>query len=271
MAGKGERRSYLILRDDYIVVHTVPLTEDEAWLLYWDAYKGVEDRSLKVRYLSEWGNVIDVHDYLGRLEQLDRDLYHRILGFYESPDKFMKKMSWLLRLRKLSPGARQALRELLNRVEEFLREPVEPKPIDAPVRYYEMEYPHVRLSKDGAVQEARPMWYVYACKKPDYDDCYGINVLEDSFWLWERAFTPARVVVVRRDVDDRELVAAVANDGAVQGFLKQYNEDFRELVTEHEDELVDNGYADVVRKFKVMLTTYELLTAGRREEESAST
>ena len=275
MPRREDRRSYIVFRPDGLVIHTKPVTRDEAEWLYRYAYKDVEDRAARIRYLEEWGNVMDVSPLVERLDKFsccaDLGVYNGIAGFFESPKKFQarvdKAFKWvpILGLLKEMPEARQILDEFLGRLEDFLREPVKPKPITAPVRYLEVPNEHVAFSGDGAVEEAelRPEWRAY---KNDFIFIHGISVFRESFWLWERAFTPARVVVVRRDVDDRELVAAVANDNMVQGFLGQHGNNFRELLREHEAELVDKGYEDVVRKAKAVLTTADLLNAGRREE-----
>ena len=88
MAGE-DRRSHLIFRYDGLVLHTRPVTEDEARWLHYHAYYVVKDAALRARYLSEWGNVIDVYDYLERADETDvSDLYFRITGVYEGPGAF---------------------------------------------------------------------------------------------------------------------------------------------------------------------------------------
>ena len=63
-------------------------------------------------------------------------------------------------------------------------------------------------------------------------------------------------------------MAALVDDDDVMSFLREYGNVFRYLIREREEELIDNGYDDVVRKAKAILTTVDLLNAGRREEEA---
>ena len=274
MAVREERRSYVILTHDGLVLHTKPITREEAeWLLNY-AYKDVKNRSLRARYLAEWGNVLDASVCVDQLKILHAGLYFNVLGVYEGPDEFTKRLNQPLRRWHLSPEDRriikQIFRELLGKVRDFLREPVEPRPIGPlPVRYYEMPYMHVTYNRSSGREDVvpRPEWYAY-----NYVICcvdyYGISVFPDSLWLWRQSRWYVQAVVVRRDASDGDVVAALANDAAVQGFLKQHKEFFKELLRETEAELIDKGYGDVARKVKVMLAAYELLTAGRHEEEA---
>ena len=280
MPRREDRRSYIVVRPDGLAVHTKPITVREAGWLFWDAYNSVEDRSLRARYLGEWGNVLDVGDYLERLAQLMPPkpnfkpyfyvLYFNVLGVYEGPRSYAEKVNWLLGLR-LPPGARravgQALEELLGKIEEFAREPVEPRPIVAPVRYIELPYWHGTLDPGGWVKdvEPQPEWHAY--EEPCSEACRGASVFPDSLWLWLQPRWYVQAVAVRRDAPDGEVVAALANDNLVQAFLGQHGNAFRELLREHEKELTDRGYDDVIRKAKLALAAVELLGAGRREEE----
>ena len=272
MAAREERRRYIAVRRDGYLLRTKPVTRWEAWWLYWDAYfAGFLDRESRVRYLEEWGNVLDVGEHLERLEQLEPSLYYRILGLYRGPDRFAEKLNRLLSRGDLQPEVRQTLEDLLGKARDFLARPVEPKPIGPrPVRYFEMEGRHIELGPDGAVQEARPRPMWYACKEFCCGGCHGhgVSVFPDSIWLWLQSRWYVQAVVVRRDVSDKDVVAAVANDGAVQGFLKGNADGFRELIREREADLIDRGYDDVVRKAKAILTAAQLLNAGRREEEA---
>ena len=268
MATEEERRSYAILRFDGLLLHTRPITWEEAWWLYQYAYNGVEDRGLRARYLSEWGNVLDVGENVMHLErQLEKwrfDPRYIITRIYEDPDELAEKVSWLLMHEDLPPEVRQALRGPLSRVGEFLQRPVEPKPVVAPVRYFESPNLHVVPGPAGVVR-AWPERLLYGSQSLGL---YGISVFEGSFWLWKRGiFTPFHVIIVRRDAGDREVTDAVLRDDVVQAFLGHYGNDFRELMMQHEDRLIDMGYDDVVRKAKLVLAAAQLLTAGRREEE----
>ena len=263
-----EERSYAILRFDGLLLHTRPITWEEAWWLYQYAYNIVEDRGLRARYLEEWGNVMDVGENVTHLErQLEKwrcDPRYIITRIYGDPDELAEKVSWLLMHEDLPPEVRQALRGPLSRVGEFLQRPVEPKPVVAPVRYFESPNLHVVPGPAGVVR-AWPERLLYGSQSLGL---YGISVFEGSFWLWKRGiFTPFHVIIVGRDAADREIIDTVLRDEAVRGFLERYGNGFRELLREREAELVDMGYDDVVRKAKVILTTLDLLTAGRREEE----
>ena len=270
-----ERRSYVVLRRDGLVLHTVPVTRCEARWLWYDAYGSIGDRRSRIRYLEEYGNVMDASEYverLGRLGAAYAEIYRGIAGFYEGPEELRERVDVVFsdrtfgRLKRL-PKARQAVEELLSRVEEFLREPVRPRPVVAPVRYLEAPM-HLVFGFDGALREVRPRpeWYAYH----DYGflERFGISVFGDSFWLWKQSGS-TKAVAVRRDVSDGDLVAAVANDGAVRGFLKDYAAKARQVISEREEEMRERGYADVVRKAKVVLAAFELLSAGRREEGEA--
>ena len=262
-----DRKSYVILRLDGLLLHTKPITwEEMVWLK--DAYsERFLSREARARYLAEYGNVLDVGEYLERLRRLPepnlRLLSYRVVGTYGDPERLTGLLAWLLGRGDLSPEARQTVKELLNRIEDFLREPVEPKPIEeAPVRYFELPRRHVKLGLDGNVYgvEPRPEWYAYHSYGSP-----GISIFMDSLWLWaQHAYT--YVVAVRRDAGDEEVVAALANDGAAQGFLKEYADAFRELLRQHEKELTDRGYGDVVGKTKMILAIAELMAAGRRRE-----
>ena len=264
-----EKKSYVILRFDGLVLHTKPITEGEARWLFLKAYSArFIGREARVRYLEEHGNVMDASEYVERLRQLGLGFYYT-LGIYRDPEELVKDVSILLGDPQLPPGGRQALEEFLGRIEEFLARPVEPRPITAPVRYLELPHPHVRLGKDGAVQEAdpKPEWHVHedACCGELY---YGISVFRDVVWLWFQSSLYAYAVAVRRDAPDRDVVAAVANDRAVWEFIRESADSFRQLIREREADLIGRGYDDVVRKVKVMLTTFELLNAGRRGEKA---
>ena len=265
----GKRRSYVILREDGLLLHTKPITEDEAEWLYQDAYSAkFLDRESRARYLAEHGNVLDVGEHLELLKQMSQKLYFYITGVYKDRRELERRVSWLLDDPWVGPEAAQVIEELLDKIEDFLQRPVRPRPIGPrPVRYFEMEGRHVRLeccSNELKDVVPRPEWHAH--KEFCCELYHGISVFPDSLWLWfQSAHTYA--VAVRRDAPDREVVAALANDGAVQGFLRENADGFRQLLREREAELIDKGYEDVVRKAKAILTTLELLNAGRREEE----
>ena len=270
-----ERRSYVILRPDGFLLHTKPITWSDALWLEYVAYDGVGDRGLVARYLSEWGNVLDVGEHMVQLRlQLRRanpDLYYGITDVYGSPEEFKKALNWLLGRRNLPPEARQAVEELLGRAEDFLRRPVEPRPLRfPPVRYFKMGGSHVIPGEDRTQPDS--LWHAYVEGRRHYE-LYGISVFEDSFWLWRQEVYGAgsvQAVAVRRDAGDGDIVAALAradSDEAAHGFLGMSAEYLRQLLREREAELASRGYGDVVRKAKVVLAAAELLTAGRKEEE----
>ena len=285
--GEEKKRSYVILRFDGLLLHTKPVTEDEARWLFWDAYSAeFIGREAKIRYLEEWGNVLDASEYLERLPpEIRRVIFYVISYDPSSPiEGFKKALSRLLRLKGLSPEDRRLVREFADRVGDFLREPIEPKPIGPqPVRYLEMEGRHaifvgccddaVGLDSNVYGVEPRPEWYAYTRDMYVRGAARGVSVFKDSFWLWDQSISYTgiggftRAVAVRRDVDDKEVVAALTNDEVAAEFLKQYGDDFRELLREHEAEMASRGYDDVVRKAKLVLATAQLLTASRHSEE----
>mgnify|MGYP001770793076 CR=1 FL=1 len=267
MAG---RQRYAILRPDGLLLHTKPVTKEEAWWLE-DAYSAwFLGRDLRIKYLSEWGNVLDVKDYLERLEQ------HGIIiidgRIYGDPARFVEELRLLYYDSQLGAGAKRVAKELLDRVEGFMREPVRPTPIAAPVRYLETPYLHFGhvSGPSGTVQRVRPRPEWLAHRENRGLDRYGISVFEGSFWLWWQHGAKTRAIVVRRGADDGEVISAVASDGAVLGFLKWFlaenGDAFRDIIDEHEAEMVGRGYGDVARKAKIVLATYKLLNAGRSEE-----
>ena len=266
----GEERSYVIFRYDGLLLHTKPITREEAWWLYQDAYSASYlDRESRARYLSEWGNVMDLQGYAGAARPSGA-LYVLLIqleNIYPDRGTFEEKVSWLLGHEDLQPQDRQLLEEIAGKMMEFLARPVEPKPLGPlPVRYLEMPYPHVELGRRRrAAKRTTPKaaWLAYARVLQHLS--YGISVFEGSFWLWRQA-GGTEAVAVRRDAGDEEVIRAVLDDGAVQAFLDMTAEYFRQVINEHEAELIDEGYADVARKVKVILAMLELLKAGRREE-----
>ena len=281
---KEERRSYVILRDDGLLLHTKPITRWEAVWLMTGAYKEVLDLDLRIRYLEEWGNVLDVGPLVERLWDLGLGEYHGIEDIYEGPEKFEERIRSLLNQGKQSPEARQILEELLSRTEEFLREPVEPRPLEggSVVRYFESPNLHVVPGPIGVkrtVPEAR--WYArvtyYGFKQ------YGISVFDDAIWLWGQVLVVPRrasawlgstqprgaiwAVSVRRDASDGDVIAALTKDEAATEFLVRSAGYFREVINAHRMELQRRGYDDVVRKAELVLATAQLLKAGRYREE----
>ena len=263
MPEEEERRSYTIMREDFLLLYTRPITKEEAVWLYRYAYNDIRDREARARYLEEYGNVLDVSDYVERLRRLGVSLYY-IIGVYESFGEFMDVVDGLRRLGNLRPEARQILEELLGRVRELLWGPTESRLAGAPVRYFEAPGLLVAPGPSGVVR-AWPERLLYGSQSLGL---YGISVFRGFFSLWRRdhGVTGWSMAVVRRDVDDKEVVAALANDDIVQGFLRENADAFREVLREHEKELTNKGYDDVVRKAKVVLATAQLLTAGLREE-----
>ena len=271
MAGEG-RRSYVILRFDGLILHTKPITFDEARWLFHHAYYVVKDAALKARYLEEWGNALDAYGYLEQADEADiNNLYFRITGVYNGFEEFERRAGEMLRRGGLRPRTRQALEELLDRARELLRRPVEPRPLGpVPARYYEMPGPHL-VRGPGFLERTVPEaeWFAHE-EHQLFHDLYGISVFKDSFWLWgqyEGAGTHA--VIVRRDVDEREVIDAALRDDAASEFIRDYASYFRDVINRHKDELINKGYEDVARRARQVLTLAELLGAGRREEGEA--
>ena len=257
-----ERRSYIVFRDDWLVVHTKPMTWNEAWWLYY-AYRGtyVRDRRLRARYLEEWGSVLDAEDYVRQLRQLD--VY--LPGVYEDPWKFEAKVELAVARENPPPEARRAARELAARVGELYRRPVETRPLDPrAVMYVERPGSYVARETGGGARAApEAEWQAYVV---GFLFAYGVSVFRDSFWLWEEG-GGVRAVAVRRDAGDEEVIDAVARDGLVLWFLGRTAEHFRDVISRREAEMKRRGYEDVVRRAKVILAAAGLLTAGRSEEE----
>ena len=255
-----EKKNYIVVRDDGFVVHTKPMMRWKAEWLYRDAYYSVGDRGLRARYLEEYGNVVDVNDYMEWLWRLESESYHYITGVYDSFEKFERKVSLLLGDQPLRPQARQALEGLLDMVRELLQRPVEPRPLGpVPARYLELMCCDFEEMKE-------PRWFAY---RDEQDYLYGVGVLEDSLLLWRQNNLSSgfiQMVIVRRDAGDKDVIAALANDNVAAGFLRRYGDAFRELLREHEKEMASRGYEDVVRKARLALAAADLLNAGRREE-----
>ena len=265
-----EKRSYILVRDDGFVVHTKPITGKEAeWLYY--AYEEVEDRSLRARYLAEWGNVLDAGEYVERLRQLSQELYYYITRVYKDRQELEMRVSRSLSDPWVGPEAKRILKELAGKIDEFLRRPVKPRPVVAPVRYIEMGRPHVTLDSSGGREEVtpRPELYTYVEDSRSFlGSMYGVSVFRGEIWLWSQYFKSiVQAVIVRRDATDGELVDAMLRDEAVQGFVKGNAKKFEEVISKLEDRLRVTGREDALRKIKVILTTAELLGAGRREGE----
>ena len=259
-----ERRSYILVRDDGFVVHTKPITREEAeWLYY--AYEEVEDRDLRARYLAEHGNVLDVSEYLERLEQMSQKLHFYITRVYKDRQEFEMRVSWLLSDPWVGPEAKRIVEELAGKIEEFLARPVEPKPVVAPVRYIEMGRPHVTLDSSSGREEVTPRPELYAYvedSRSSLGSMYGVSVFRGEIWLWSQHFKSfVQAVIVRRDATDGELVDAMLRDEAVQGFVKGNAKKFEEVISKLEDRLRVTGREDALRKAKVILTTLDLLSA----------
>ena len=259
-----EKKSYVVVREDGLVVHTVPLTEDEAWWLYY-AYEDVGDRAARMRYLEEWGNVLDVGEHLERLRHLSQELYYYITRVYKDRRELERRVSKLLGDPWVGPEAKRILGELLDKVEDFLREPVKPKPITAPVRYIEMGRPHVKFDSSSGTEEVAPRPELYAYVKDgssSLGSMYGVSVFGGEIWLWSQYLKSfVQAVIVRRDAPDREVVDAMLKDEAVQGFVKDNAKKFEEVISELEERLRGTGREDALRKVKVVLTTLDLLSA----------
>ena len=271
MSGKA---SYLVFRRDGLLVHTVPVTFDEAWWLYQDAYNVVKDRIARMRYLSEWGNVLDAADFLNMTKQM------MINGRFEgvdAPPDLLERVIRHARNELFCLRAREGFAKFAARLEEFLRMPVEPRRVAAPVRYFESPHRHVKFRCcSSKVKEAdpQPEWLAY--RKVRGLNPYGVSVFRDEVWLWVQLdYTYA--IAVRRDAADEEVLGEVseealgaASDDTVLRFLGANGKYYRLLINESEEEMRRGGYGDAAEKVKFVLAAAELLkvgAAGRREEE----
>ena len=277
-----ERINYIVFRDDGLIIHAKPITWHEADWLFNNAYNGIDDRDLRIKYLSEWGNVLDAEDFavvMDRLKQIDADLYYDI--HYSLPlisasaDDFNARLNRVLRRKNLPPEVRQALEDVANKVNEFLQRPVEPISLDAlPARYMETPYGHLQYSggKEHTVPEAE--WFAFMepeCK----DSCVGergVSIFKDAVWLWKQEFlgTRSQVVVVRRDVTKDEAVEAILNDSVALGFLKENVEVFKKIIDENEDKLRSLGYGDVVDKVKELIAVAAAQQLPKQAEKKRS-
>ena len=270
-----DRRSYIVVRPDGLAVHTAPVTEDEAWWLWYAAYRTIEGRALRARYLEEYGNVLDLQDYVERLRRLGVtyvEIYRGLTGFFKGPEELRERVDAVFSERtfrglKRLPEARRIVEELVGSLREFARGPARPRPIASPARYLEL-HRHLQLDLDGVVRgvEPQPEWHAYkdlCCR-----DYYGISVFGSSFWLWlQSGYTYA--IAVRRDAADEDVIAALASDGVALGFLAVNARHFRHVINEYEGEMRSAGYGDVVERAKFVLAAVELLGVGRHSEEEA--
>ena len=296
MPEEEERRSYVVLRLDGLLVYTRPVAEREALRLLHVGYGRAADREAVKKDLAGWGDVFDVEDAMyqlvasrwGRAEaeyaiQGLRILVARDLaGIYVDPGDLSARLADVLVGGPLLSIYGQPARELAGRVDEFVRQrwrPAQPEGAGPAARYVlKRRWAVVRLCRvrlwgsavDAECATPRARWQDYNLALEDEAlrrvAMYGISVFGREFWLW-RQTSNVEALVVRRDVDDKEVAAAVLTDGAAASFLGRSAEYFRVLVDGDEDELREKGYADVVRKAKVALAAAALLTAGRREED----
>ena len=209
---------------------------------------------------------MDVEDYVRQLRQLEPHLYVSVLGGFESPEEFEKAARWLHKIAGARPELGQVLEGLAAKVRELYRRPVEPRSLDgSAARYFEAHYR--RFDDLEGPAAPKPEW-LRAFANPRY--LFGVGVFRETIWLWKQNEIPiasaTQAVVVRRDVSDGDVVAAVAGDSAVVSFLREHGDEFRGIIDRYEAELTRRGYGDVVRKVKVALAAAELLTAGREEE-----
>ena len=264
-----ERSNYTIFRHDYLLLHTKPVTLAEARWLYQDAYSSwFVSREARARYLAEWGNVLDLGGRVERLSGALFRLFMQLENIYFSPEAFEEKLDSLLGREDLRPRDRQLLEEVAAEVRDFLRRPVEPRPLEeSAVRYVEMMGPYVRREgRRYATKLTAPKaeWLAYA-GEPQL--LYGVSVFPDSFWLWmQYEDVRTHAVIVRRGASDEEVANAVARDDAVLRFVEVAAEKIKQIINKGETKLRDKGYGDVVGKTKMILAIAELMAAGRRRE-----
>lgn len=256
-----EKRGYVILRGDGLLLHTKPVTEGEALWLSSSAYNKLKNRRARIKYLAEWGNVLNVSGYLRQMRRLGLSSYLAgLTGVYYSPEDFMERATWLLSYEGLQPQARQVLEGFVSNVRKFLRRPVKPRPLGGSpvVRYLEMGHPHL-VRDDRARTVPVADWFAYAVD-PSLN-LYGVSVFPDAFWLWEQYGIFVRAVVVRRDVSKEDLIVALAENYVVAEVFKEDANRFARFINENEDKMKGAGYGDVVDRAKVLIGTVALLTA----------
>ena len=263
-----ERRSYVIVREDGFVVHTKPIGERRAEWLLREAYYMLGDRDLRARYLSQWGNVINID------AQAPQDVLKRLAGLYRDPDELLRRLADTLHEERFAQ-LRQQLEGLYVKLRKFLEERVEPRPLERPERpalaYAVMDTAHVFIDDiEGKVSTLpRADWHAltYDSAGAGPINVYGISVFRDAFWFWRQrgghrmATSDVEAVVVRRNADDKDLISALVDDPAAAKFLKVKGEIFAVLIDRNAARLKEAGYEDVAKKAKNILKMAELLTA----------
>ena len=271
----GGRRSYIVFRKDLLVVRTKPVTERRARWLLEEAYYKVPSIELRKRYLSQWGNVLDLTGE-GWIERWGLQL--DLPGVYESEEELAAMI--LEAARSSGPTAdpaalRRGLEELWRALGEFLRRPVEPRRLERrprqqpALRYVVLwDFPHVRWSELRRVEYLVPEPEWHARLRTDYAD-YGISVFRNTFWLWrqEGGSDNTEVVIVRRGATLEELEPALLGNGDASQFLRRYGGLFAGLVRRREAEMKRRGYEDVARIVEYLATSGALAPASRSREE----
>lgn len=291
-AGEETKKRYIIIRDDYLLLYTKPITREEAEWLRRDAYWELEDENYnyldrwdRARYLEEYGNVIDVDDYIHEIDSLtcteeydDLPCYDisPLAGVYNSLEELEERLASMYNNEELEPKYRRAAKEvadeLLAKVRELMERPVKPRP--AAARYFERASPHVEVNRyTGEFEriEPQPEWYAYELLwdiPREVKALYGISVFPGEFWLYAETRKPFFGVAVRRDASIEEAIEALAKDGPALLFFKIYGQAIKELLDEHEDEMRRKGYGDVVDKARALLEAAEEIIKKRRKKSA---
>ena len=278
MGGETKRR-YIIIRDDYYLLYTKPITREEAEWLRRDAYMDLEDENYihlhrwdRARYLEEWGNVLDVEDYIHEIDSLtcteeydDLPCYDisPLAGVYGSLEELEERLASMYNNKELEPkygrAAKEVADELLAKVRELVERPFEPRL--AAARYIERASPHVKVNRyTGEFEgvEPQPEWYAYRLVwdvlPREVNALYGISVFPGEFWLYaEDRYRPFSGVAVRRDACSEEAAEALTKDGPALLFFKIYGQSIKKLLDEYEDEMRRKGYGDVVDKARALV------------------
>ena len=265
----GEKRSYIIFRDDWFVVRTKPITEEEAKWLLEEAYYWYVDRKLKARLLGQWGAVIDLAPW-----PLPPNVLKQFVGVYANPNDLIAAVGAAVFDPERAPLERKFLGGLMDKLNELARAPVEPSPLEGSLkpaaRYVKLNRRHVAWDVGKGKEYTVPPadWYAYEFGPGLELSLYGISAFgRRHFWLW-RQTSSTEVVILRRRAPADELAAALARDPKAAEFLWRHASVFARLIDEHEDELKETGYEDVP---EVARTALRLASnAARRGEEEGA-
>ena len=264
----SDRRDYVVFRPDLLVVHTKPITEGRARWLLEKAYYSFVNTDVRAKYLAQWGNVLDLTGDKGWISWWG--LGRMWTGVYASGEDLIAKVAETLNddiLEKDTDWLRRRLKYLIGELDEFIRRPVDPRPLERRprppvplIRFVKMSRPHLRWNRrDVEYLVPKPEWYVYENHDGAY---YGISAFSGTYWLWMQQYPIKSVdaLIVRRDASPDEILVALANDANAVDFLKTHGEHFLRVINDKEDDIKKAGYGDVVDLVKSIMVAASLVT-----------